>query len=142
MLKKGAELSEVAVRKDAAAPWKPTGRICVLPGVSPLGAAMRQKALIEEHGKRIHIALAVEVGKAPLQVGVRPAPEAEFEPLGKKSADVPEVSDEEIGFEGTPDPASGYYCSYKDGRIANFEYESAQQGGPGGGTGSTGAGRS
>lgn len=116
-MRKGATLCEVAVRKDDDGAWKATGRVCLAEGVSAQGAVTRQRALIEEHGKRLHLALASQAGKALLQVGYRPADGADFAPVGKKGADDVPVDDAEIGFEGLPDPASGYYCSYKDGKL-------------------------
>lgn len=34
---------------------------------------------------------------------------------------VPDALEKLIGFEGTPDPASGYYCYYNEGRLVNAE---------------------
>jgi len=37
------------------------------------------------------------------------------------SNDVQRVGIEKIGFEGTPDPNSGYYCVYDEGRLSNTD---------------------
>ncbi|KAG8466086.1 hypothetical protein KFE25_005656 [Diacronema lutheri] len=117
LVKKGAQVAEVAVRKDEEGAWRPVGRVCATADATPLGAVTRQRALVEEHGRRLHLALVAQTGKAPLQVGFRPAEGAEFELLAKKAPDAAPISDVEIGFEGLPDPATGYYCSYKDGKL-------------------------
>lgn len=35
--------------------------------------------------------------------------------------DMPDGIEKMIGFEGRPDPASGYYCMYNEGRLVNSE---------------------
>ncbi|KAJ1628984.1 hypothetical protein T492DRAFT_1013964 [Pavlovales sp. CCMP2436] len=113
--KDGGGTAEVAVRKDAESEWKPIGRVCAVAELPVVAAAARQRSLIEEHGKRVHLALLAQVGKAPLQVGIRVTAEASFELVGKE--DNTASADSQIGFEGLPDPKTGYYCMYTDGRL-------------------------
>lgn len=37
--------------------------------------------------------------------------------------DVPTGLEKLIGFEGKPDPGSGYYCFYNEGRLVNSEVD-------------------
>ena len=44
-----------------------------------------------------------------------------------KTADIPDGIEKMIGFEGRPDPASGYYCMYNEGRLVNGESDLGDQ---------------
>ncbi|KAJ1628757.1 hypothetical protein T492DRAFT_141147 [Pavlovales sp. CCMP2436] len=109
LAKRGGIVVEVAVRKDAESEWKTVGRVCAVAELPAAAAAARQRVLIEEHGKRVHLGVMAEMGKAPLQVGVRAADG--FELVGKKDRALVS-SDEQLGFEGLPDTRTGYYCHY------------------------------
>lgn len=104
---------EVGARKDAGASWLTVGQVRV-EGDAVAAAVARQRSLIAEHGKRLHLALK-QVGKAPLQVGYRASPDEQFIPISR--ADETELSDAAFGFEGTADPDSGFYCHYAGGRL-------------------------
>ncbi len=41
----------------------------------------------------------------------------------KQSLDLPDQWDKQIGFEGRPDPATGFYCLYNEGRLVTDENE-------------------
>jgi hypothetical protein len=119
LAKKDGMLAEVAVRKDDASEWKAVGRVNGAAGCTPVAAAARQRVLIGEHGKRVHLSLMQLGSKAAVQVGVRPEEGADFTLVSKADDDAALV-DTDVGFEGTPDKLSGYYCHYVDGRIAQF----------------------
>ncbi|KAJ1628755.1 hypothetical protein T492DRAFT_841342 [Pavlovales sp. CCMP2436] len=123
LAKSGGAVAEVAVRKDAEFEWKTVGRVCAVAELPAAAAAARQRALIEEHAKRIYLALLAEVGKAPLQVGVRVADG--FELVGKEDRAL--VSSEQLGFEGLPDPRTGYYCHYDNGRLQSSDSAKADK---------------
>jgi hypothetical protein len=112
--RKGASTAEVAVRKDATSDWRAVGRVCAA-DCTALAAAARQRSLIAEHGKRLHLSL-MQLGKAPVQVGCRTDAAAEYEVVGKAEDSV--GAGAEYGFEGIADPPSGYYCHYKDGKLS------------------------
>jgi len=82
-------------------------------------AVVMQRAIIAEHGKRLF----------PLQVSKKSTCEwgylegegdsREWKAVDVKAAlvDAPAGIEKEIGFEGIPDPATGFYCTYDFGRL-------------------------
>ncbi len=53
--------------------------------------------------------------------------EGSWKPLDPKSFTSSDVLDKDIGFEGTPDAASGFYCVYDQGKILNASGSGAEQ---------------
>jgi hypothetical protein len=102
----GATAAAVAVRKDDSSEWKPVGHVCVTNGGGTTAAAARQRALIAEHGKRVHLALKA-LGKAPVQVGVRVAvgTTTAYAVVGKEDDTLPDGV--QCGFEGVADASTG-----------------------------------
>jgi hypothetical protein len=77
-------------------------------------AVLAQRALLADHAKRLY----------PLQVLGKEKVEWAFMDKGEwmwvqkdASMEIPPGIERKIGFEGTPDPSSGFYCHYVDGRI-------------------------
>lgn len=129
LVKKGAVLADVAARKDPDADWLLVGTVCAPDAAAARGAAARQRALIAEHAKRLHLPLQQLGKKAAVQVGYRPAAGAEFEPV--KGEDGADIDADAIGFEGVSDPGSGFYCHYQDGRVVQAGSAGGKSGGKG-----------
>jgi len=85
-------------------------------------AVARQRALISEHARRL-FPLQVSI-KDKIEWAYRKSDEEEWVIVDKsvlESKDIPEGVEKMIGFEGNPDPASGYYCVYNEGRLVTSE---------------------
>ncbi|GMH87760.1 hypothetical protein TrVE_jg2824 [Triparma verrucosa] len=118
----GVAFAEVAVRFEGE-DWSPVGFVGA-DGVSVEAAATRQKRLIAEHAQRIYPAMRATGETSALQWGLKSItafvdnkPEAtsdEFVALSKIDED---VSEKKVGFEGIPDPTTGYYCMYSSGKL-------------------------
>ena len=84
-------------------------------------AIARQRALIAEHGKRLHV---IEIpSDAVLEWGVLrgdgDGKEGEQWSVVDKSkgGGAAKGIEKKIGFEGIPDDATGFYCHYHEGRV-------------------------
>lgn len=124
---KGASRIRVAVRTTNAedSEWLQVGHIKSVDDAYTALAVARQRALIAEHAKRLF----------PLQVSIKDTVQwaywkedsDEWITVDKSvldDEDVPDDLEKRIGFEGRPDPSSGYYCMYNEGRLVNDGEES------------------
>jgi len=115
---KKVPMVRVAVRKTDTDDWLEVGRVRAKDKVTTDIAVARQRALIADHARRLF----------PLQVSAKDKIEwAYWEGsdedgswvVVEKSAveQAPEGVEKLIGFEGRPDPASGFYCVFDNGRL-------------------------
>jgi len=103
------------VRQDAESDWLEVGKIKSEKDEFTEMAVVSQRALLADHAKRLF----------PLQIAAKDKVEWAFASSGgewvavnKDSIqDMPVGLERKIGFEGTPDPSSGFYCHYVDGRL-------------------------
>ena len=119
---KGANRVRVAVRTtntDADdSEWLEVGHVKSVDDAHTALAVARQRALIAEHAKRLF----------PLQVSIKDTvqwaywTEDDWVTVDKAILDkqnVPDDLEKIIGFEGRPDPSSGFYCVYNEGRLVS-----------------------
>eukprot|EP00548_Thalassiothrix_antarctica_P006346 CAMPEP_0194145798 /NCGR_PEP_ID=MMETSP0152-20130528/18838_1 /TAXON_ID=1049557 /ORGANISM="Thalassiothrix antarctica, Strain L6-D1" /LENGTH=149 /DNA_ID=CAMNT_0038846139 /DNA_START=210 /DNA_END=662 /DNA_ORIENTATION=- len=111
----------VAVRiKDKDSEWLEVGDVKSKENAYPEIAVAKHRGLISEHARRLF----------PLQILKSAKMEWAF--LEEESeewvkvditvlTDAPEGIEKLTGFEGRPDPATGFYCHYKDGRLTNYK---------------------
>lgn len=99
--------------------WLEVGHVKSAPDVTTEVAVARQRALIAEHAKRL-FPLQLST-KDRLEWGYCPAADgADWVVVDKAVLDgVSAGSEKRMGFEGTPDPATGYYCVYNEGRLVS-----------------------
>jgi len=109
---------QVGVRIKDDDEWLAVGRVKSKDSEYTEAAVFRQRAIIAEHAKRLFpIQLS---SKKTLEWGYHTGDEETNEwKIVDKSCMSTEVDGLEklIGFEGRPDPASGFYCVYDGGRL-------------------------
>ncbi|CAB9522139.1 expressed unknown protein [Seminavis robusta] len=101
--------------------WLEVGNVKSKADEYTMAAVARQRALIAEHARRLF----------PLQVSTKDKIEwAYWDAEGQDwiivdksvlEGDIPDGLEKLIGFEGRPDPATGYYCYYNEGKLVNSE---------------------
>jgi hypothetical protein len=122
--KASAPAADVAARLPASA-WRRVGSVASAAHALPLAAA-RQKRLIGEHACRLFPELTSR--QRELEFGVGKG-EGEWEVLaGLDKGEVAGVPADEVGFEGVEDPATGYYCLYKQGKLVSGSTEDKSKG--------------
>ena len=131
---KGAKIFPVAVRVvngEEKGEWLEVGRVKSEGDEFTEVAVAMQRGLIAEHAKRL----------LPLQVKPKDMAEWGYRTIGDNDDDeepswsivdksvcddAPKGVDKKIGFEGTPDPNSGFYCHYSSGRLVDKSDEAKQ----------------
>ncbi|GAX17642.1 hypothetical protein FisN_18Lh303 [Fistulifera solaris] len=112
--------------------WLPVGSVKAKDTAALEAAVLRQRALIAEHAKRL-FPLQV-TAKTKLNWGMmiteKGRDEGSWKTLDPKSFTSADVLDKDIGFEGTPDAASGFYCVYDQGKILNASGSGTEQRSP------------
>lgn len=113
----------VAVKAEGKAndQWLEVGNVKSKGGEYTKAAVARQRALIAEHAHRLF----------PLQVLKKDKIEwAYWDAEGEDwiivdkdvlEGDLPSGLEKLIGFEGRPDPATGFYCMYNEGKLVNSD---------------------
>mmetsp|Transcript_15494 Transcript_15494/g.26242 ORF Transcript_15494/g.26242 Transcript_15494/m.26242 type:complete len:223 (-) Transcript_15494:57-725(-) len=117
----------VAVRvlgdgEETPGDWLEVGRVRSKDSAFTRMAVVRQKAIIADHARRLF----------PLQVKPKDniewafwqeEPEEIWVVVENSALDgAPSGLEKQIGFEGRPDPASGFYCLYNEGRLVDTDY--------------------
>mmetsp|Transcript_17987 Transcript_17987/g.41467 ORF Transcript_17987/g.41467 Transcript_17987/m.41467 type:complete len:217 (+) Transcript_17987:195-845(+) len=108
----------VRIKNDESDEWLEVGRVKSKDSQFTEAAVFRQRAIIAEHAKRLY----------PLQLSSKPDIEwgylkgdndsGEWKIVDKTClTDAVEGLEKMVGFEGRPDPASGFYCVYDGGRL-------------------------
>lgn len=108
----------VRIKGDDSEEWMEVGRVKSKDSQYTEAAVFRQRAIIADHAKRLY----------PLQFSSKKTLEwgyhsgdgekIEWKVVDKSAiADAVEGLEKLIGFEGRPDPASGFYCVYDGGRL-------------------------
>ena len=121
---KGAKIFPVAVRVvngDEKGEWLEVGRVKSEGDEFTEVAVAMQRGLIAEHAKRL-LPLQVKP-KDMVEWGYRATnsdDEPSWSPVDKSVCDdAPKGMEKKIGFEGSPDPNSGFYCHYSSGRLVD-----------------------
>jgi len=108
----------VRVKDDDSVEWMEVGRVKSKDSQYTEAAVFRQRAIIAEHAKRLF----------PLQFSTKKTlvwgyhsgdgEDIEWKVVDKSAmTDAVDGLEKLIGFEGRPDPASGFYCVYDGGRL-------------------------
>ncbi|KAG7368017.1 hypothetical protein IV203_030760 [Nitzschia inconspicua] len=109
----------VAVRvvEDESDEWLEVGRVKTKEMQYTEMAVARQRAIIAEHAKRLY-PLQIS-NKKTLEWGYYQEQDEVWKIVDKSVLDTEEVEGLEkmIGFEGRPDPSTGFYCVYDEGRL-------------------------
>jgi hypothetical protein len=105
----------VAVRKIDGA-WMEVGRIKAKEDTleAQIAALTVQRALIAEHAKRLFPLQILNKDKIEWGYSLS-SDDNDFVAVNVKQVTVDGVDLKSIGFEGTPDPVTGYYCHYENG---------------------------
>lgn len=126
---KGAARIRVAVSSSATSSadesdvWMEVGHVKSKDDAYTALAVARQRALIVDHANRLY-PLKISP-KKPVQWAYWSDDASAWTAVDKAILDnenddsVPENLEKIIGFEGKPDPNSGYYCVYNEGRLVN-----------------------
>lgn len=131
---KGVTKIPVAVRTRDDPEWRMVGHVRSANNNAYTDYAVaRQRALIVEHAKRLYPLKITP--KSIVEWGYQNTDTDEWIAVDKsivKSTTTTTSTDETakpleklIGFEGRPDPNSGYYCVYNEGRLVNGESSSS-----------------
>jgi hypothetical protein len=112
----------VAVRKVGDVEWLVAGKIKSKDNASTELAVARQRALIADHAHRM---FPIQVStKDTVEWGLRKSESDDWVVVDKSlldSQEVPSGLEKLIGFEGTADPKTGFYCHYNDGVLAPID---------------------
>ena len=111
----------VAVKVEGADDWLEVGRVKSKDDANLKIAISKQRVMIAEHSRRLF----------PLQVSKdakvewaywQEEPEEQWVVVENHKVvleGAPDGIEKDIGFEGRPDPASGFYCLYNQGRLVD-----------------------
>ena len=109
----------VAVRVVGEEDWLEVGRVKSKDNANIDVAVAKQRVIIAEHSRRLfplQVSKDAKVEWAYMQMD----PEQQWVVVDKSVLDeAPEGIEKDIGFEGRPDPASGFYCLYNRGRLVD-----------------------
>ena len=109
------------VNGDEKGEWLEVGRVKSEGDEFTEVAVAMQRGLIAEHAKRL-LPLQVKP-KDMVEWGYRATnsdDEPSWSPVDKSVCDdAPKGVEKKIGFEGSPDPNSGFYCHYSSGRLVD-----------------------
>jgi len=108
----------VRIKDDDSEEWLEVGRVKSKDSEYTEAAVFRQRAIIADHAKRL-FPLQLS-SKKTLEWGYQTGDDEDSEwKLVDKSCmtDAVEGLEKLVGFEGRPDPASGFYCVYDGGRL-------------------------
>jgi hypothetical protein len=108
----------VAVRKINGA-WMEVGRIKAKEDTldAQIAAVTLQRALIAEHAKRLYPLQILNKDKIEwgYAASTSSSEDDEFIAINVKQVKFDGFDPKSVGFEGTPDPVTGYYCHYENG---------------------------
>jgi len=96
--------------------WFPVGHVRAQEGVSVEVAVARQRALLADHAARL---FPLRISKnARVEWGYQDGEEETWIKVDKAvlEGDATEALEKKIGYEGTPDPSTGFYCIYESGK--------------------------
>lgn len=109
----------VAVRVVGEEDWLEVGRVKSKDNANIEVAVAKQRVIIAEHSRRL---FPLQVSKdAKVEWAYRQIEPEEMWVVVDKSVlnESTEGVEKDIGFEGRPDPASGFYCLYNRGRLVD-----------------------
>ena len=109
----------VAVRVVGEEDWLEVGRVKSKDNANIEVAVAKQRVIIAEHSRRL---FPLQVSKdAKVEWAYRQTEPEEMWVVVDKSVlnESTEGVEKDIGFEGRPDPASGFYCLYNRGRLVD-----------------------
>lgn len=119
---KAATIFKVGVRVlngDDDSEWLETGKVKSKNDESTEIAVALQRGIIAEHSKRLYPLKVLPKDRVEWGFSTSLTPEqGDWEVVTKDAAnDAPAGMEKNVGFEGKPDPASGFYCHYENGRM-------------------------
>lgn len=101
--------------------WLEVGNVKSKGGQYTMAAVARQRALIAEHARRLfplHVSQKDKIEWAYWDVEGEDWILVDRDVLGDV---VPDGFEKMIGFEGRPDPATGFYCMYNEGKLVTSD---------------------
>eukprot|EP00520_Triparma_pacifica_P010658 CAMPEP_0118654422 /NCGR_PEP_ID=MMETSP0785-20121206/12388_1 /TAXON_ID=91992 /ORGANISM="Bolidomonas pacifica, Strain CCMP 1866" /LENGTH=213 /DNA_ID=CAMNT_0006547095 /DNA_START=233 /DNA_END=874 /DNA_ORIENTATION=+ len=124
----GYNFGTCVIRTPSSKKWIKVGYVAALPGVDVSDAVMVQKRIIFEHARRLQPGNFVNGGKTDVEWGVlkgRGDGNREDQGGGEDYEEAEVITKfkkvdagvGEVGFEGMPDPATGFFCKYDKGKI-------------------------
>jgi hypothetical protein len=118
---KNEPMVRVAVRvegDDKNNDWLEVGRVKSKDNTNTEAAVAKQRVIIAEHSRRIY---PLQLSKDTKVQWAYWQEEGDQWVVVDKSVLEGAVDgiEKEVGFEGRPDPASGFYCMYKEGRLVD-----------------------
>ena len=122
---KKATMVRVAVRVEGEedAEWLEVGRVRSKDDNYTEIAVARQRVLIAEHARRLFPLQVLKDSKVEWAFCLE-EPEDQWKVVDKSVLEgAPDGIEKEIGFEGRPDPATGFYCMYNEGRLIDSSFE-------------------
>jgi len=105
--------------------WVEVGYVKSQDNLFTEAAVARQRALIAEHAKRLYPLKILP--KFKLEWGYYKEDSEEWVTVNVKEVDSSDGIERKIGFEGIADPATGFYCHYKEGRIVDKQAAPVQK---------------
>eukprot|EP00545_Synedropsis_sp_CCMP1620_P012733 CAMPEP_0119008090 /NCGR_PEP_ID=MMETSP1176-20130426/3459_1 /TAXON_ID=265551 /ORGANISM="Synedropsis recta cf, Strain CCMP1620" /LENGTH=156 /DNA_ID=CAMNT_0006960357 /DNA_START=151 /DNA_END=621 /DNA_ORIENTATION=- len=116
--------ARVAVQIEGAEDWLEVGRVKSRGNASTEAAVAKQRVLIAEHSRRL---FPLKIGAKDTKVQwayLREGVEDEWVVVNKSILDgAIDGIEREIGFEGRPDPSTGFYCMYKGGQLIEKAFD-------------------
>jgi Family of unknown function (DUF6523) len=109
----------VAVRVVGEEDWLEVGRVKAKDNLQVEMAVAKQRVIIAEHSRRL---FPLQIPKdSKVEWAIRQTePEEKWILVDKSVLDTaPDGLEKDVGFEGRPDPASGFYCLYNRGRLVD-----------------------
>jgi hypothetical protein len=122
---KKATMVRVAVRVEGEedAEWLEVGRVRSNDDNYTEIAVAKQRVLIAEHARRLFPLQVSKDSKVEWAYCLE-EPEVQWKVVDKLVLEgAPDGIEKEIGFEGRPDPATGFYCMYNEGRLIDSSFE-------------------
>mmetsp|Transcript_29298 Transcript_29298/g.61306 ORF Transcript_29298/g.61306 Transcript_29298/m.61306 type:complete len:218 (-) Transcript_29298:506-1159(-) len=110
----------VRVTDDEEEEWLEVGNVRSKGDKYTAAAVFRQRALVVEHARRL-FPLRISQKDQVLWAFWNEEPD-EWILVDKSAVEdkkIPSTLEKVIGFEGRPDPSTGYYCVYNEGRLVN-----------------------
>lgn len=98
--------------------WLEVGRVKSKDNANTEIAVAKQRVIIAEHSRRLYPLQMTKDTKVQWAYWKEEGESTEWVVVDKSVLEgAPANIEKEIGFEGRPDPSTGFYCMYKEGRL-------------------------
>eukprot|EP00543_Licmophora_paradoxa_P009741 CAMPEP_0202462186 /NCGR_PEP_ID=MMETSP1360-20130828/52875_1 /ASSEMBLY_ACC=CAM_ASM_000848 /TAXON_ID=515479 /ORGANISM="Licmophora paradoxa, Strain CCMP2313" /LENGTH=199 /DNA_ID=CAMNT_0049084539 /DNA_START=20 /DNA_END=619 /DNA_ORIENTATION=- len=119
---KSETIVKVAVRTSQEAEWLEVGRVKSKGNEYTEIAVAKQRVIIAEHSRRLFPLQILQNTK--VEWGYFVTESEEWKVVDKVVVEnAPDGIEKMIGFEGRPDPSSGFYCHYNMGRLVDKNFQ-------------------